>query len=176
MKALAPTQPNRAPANAPGCLRILVKEAGSPRLTAGGADNFDETVVIAQMRGEAPVRFAARVIERIDTLGHSGHRLSAATLQTGARYDAATNVARRSILVALVRQGSSAGGMSEVLLEAPSDAGSDGSSELLALVGDLLQLPECDALPVRLRFQGLVERSAEVDSGVFWPAPRGDAD
>lgn len=176
MKAFAPTHPHRSPATSPGRLHILVKEAGSPQLTAGSADNFDETVVIAQMRGEAPVRFAARAIERIHALGHSGHRLSAATLQTGPRYDAATNVARRSILVALVGEGSSRGGMSEVLLEAPSDAGREGSSELLALVGDLLQLPECDALPVRLRFQGLVEPSAEADSGVFWSVPRRHAD
>jgi hypothetical protein len=176
MKALAPTPPHHSPATSPGRLRVLVKETGSPRLTAGGADSFDETVVIAQMRGEAPVRFAARALERIEALGRSGHRVSAATLQTGARYDAATNMARRSVLVALLRRGTSGGGMSEVLLEAPSDAGSEGSSELLALVGDLLQLPECDAVPVRLRFQGLVERSAEADSGVFWMAPRRDAD
>jgi hypothetical protein len=176
MKAPVPAKALRSASNTPGCLRILVKEAGSARLTSGDADSFDETVVIAQMRGEAPVRFAARAIERINALGRSGHRLSAATLQTGARHDAATNVARRSILAALVGQGSARGGMSEVLLEAPSDAGSEGSSELLALVGDLLQLPECDTLPVRLRFQGLVERSAEADSGVFWLAPRRRAD
>jgi hypothetical protein len=173
MKALAPAKVSRSPKNAPGRLRILVKEAGSSQLTSGGADGFDETVVIVQMRGEAPVRFAARAIERIAALGRSGHRLSAATLQTGARHDAVTNVARRSILVALVGQGRAGGRMSEVLLEAPSDAGSEGTAELLALVGDLLQLPECDELPVRLRFQGQVDRSAEADSGVFWLAPAG---
>jgi hypothetical protein len=176
MKALVPSKLHRSAADAPGSIRILVKEAGSSRLTSGGADAFDETVVVAQMRGEAPVSFAARAIERITALGRSGRRLSAATLQTGARHDPATHMARRSILMTLVDQGSRAGGMSEVLLETPSDVGGEGSAELLDLVGDLLQLPECDELPVRLRFQGLVERAPEADSGVFWLAPSDRAD
>lgn len=172
MKALPSTKLHHA-AGAARRVRILVKEAGSSRLTSGGADAFDETVVIAQMRGEAPVRFAARAIERITALGRSGRRLSAATLQTGERHDPPTNLARRSILVALLEQGSSSGGaMSEVLLEASSDARGEGSAELLALLDELLQLPERNALPVRLRFQGALEPSPEVDSGVFWLAPQ----
>lgn len=176
MKALAPSKLHRSVADAARSIRILVKEAGSSRLNSGGADAFDETVVVAQMRGEAPARFAARASERIAALGRSGRRLSAATLQTGGRHDLAAQVARRSILMTLLEQGSRAGGMSEVLLETPSDAGGQGSAELLDLVGDLLQLPECDELPVRLRFQGLVEPAPEADSGVFWLAPSDCAD
>lgn len=171
MKPLASTKLHQA-AGAARRVRILVKEAGSSRLNSGGADGFDETIVIAQMRGESPLRFAARAVERITALGRSGRRISAATLQTGERHDPATNVARRSILVALLGQGIGRGGaMSEVLLEAPCDARGAGSAELLALADELLQLPECDALPVRLRFQGTVEPSPEVDSGVFWRVP-----
>jgi hypothetical protein len=170
MKALA--SPKLHPAGAARRVRILVKEAGSSRLNSGGADAFDETVVIAQMRGEAPARFAERAIERVNALGKSGRRLGAAILQASERHDPATSVARRSILVALLIQGSKQGGaMSEVLLEAASCADSEGSAELLALVGELLQLPECDTLPVRLRFQGPSEPAPEIDSGVFWLAP-----
>jgi hypothetical protein len=173
MKALAR---NKVPStSARGRFRLLIKEAGSSPLTSGGADAFDETVVIAQMKGETPVSFAQRAIERITGLQRAGRRLSAATLQTGTRHDPATSVARRSILVALLNEAGLGAAMSEVLLEAACDAGSESAGELLSLVDELLQLPECDALPVRLRFEGLAEPSPEADSGVFWAPPSGSS-
>jgi hypothetical protein len=151
--------------------RVLVKEAGSPPLTSGGAEAYDQTVVIAQMKGESPPHFTARVLERVTSLARSGRRLCAATLQAGDRHDAATTLARRTMLLALLEQAGRVGSISEVLLEARGSAASAGSTELLTLVDELLQRPECDRVPVRLRFQGPTPAAPEADSGVFWVIP-----
>jgi hypothetical protein len=170
MKANA-TRPRLVPSNAADRFRVLVKEAGSSPLTSGGSEAYDQTVVIAQMRGESPLNFTERVLERVASLARSGRRLCAATLQAGDRHDAATIVARRTMLLALLEQAARVGGISEVLLEAHGAAAGPGSAELLTLVDELLQRPECDALPVRLRFQGAGPAAPEADSGVFWVVP-----
>jgi hypothetical protein len=151
--------------------RLLIKEAGSAPLTSGGAEAFDETIVIAQMKAEAPAQFAERVLERVAALGRSGHRLSSAILQAGQQEDATLTAARRSLLLALVTEARRVGDIAEVLLETGGTVASPGAGELLQLVEQLLQLPECDAVPIRVRFQGAVEPGPELDSGVFWLPP-----
>lgn len=171
MKVNAATRPRLVPHSAEDRFRVLVKEAGSSPLTSGGAEAYDQTVVIAQMKGESPLNFTARVLERVALLSRSGRRLCAATLQAGDRQDPATLVARRTMLLALLEQAGRVGGISEVLLEARGAAAGPGSAELLTLVDELLQRPECDAVPVRLRFQGTSPAAPETDSGVFWVVP-----
>ena len=171
MKANTASRPRVVQRGASDRFRVLVKEAGSSPLTSGGAEAYDQTVVIAQMKGESPSSFTARVLERVTLLARSGRRLCAATLQASDRHDCATLVARRTMLLALLREAGQGGGISEVLLEARGSAASAGSAELLVLVDELLQRPECDAVPVRLRFQGTVEAAPDADSGVFWVVP-----
>lgn len=166
MKSLPSLRHLPSPLSAPGQLRVLVKEAGSPKLTVGGADAFDETVVIAQMKGESAAAFAERAVERIETLGRSGKRLSAATLQTGLQHDDEVGAARRAIILALLGY-DRRGDISEVLLEAITSKPND-HHHLLLLVDELLRLPQPAALPVRLRFREADDAMLEADSGVFW--------
>lgn len=151
--------------------RLLVKETGSLPLESGSAEAFDETVVIAQMKGESAESFAQRSLDRFATLGRSGRQLGSVTLQVGTAHDAATCALRRSVLLALLENLALVSGASEVLLEAPSSLGAEEQQALLSLVDDLLQLPQCATLAVRLRFRDAPEATPEIDSGVFWLAP-----
>lgn len=159
-------------ANESARLRLLVKEVGSLPLESGSAEAFDETVVIAQMKGESPESFAERTLERFAALTRSGRRLGAVTLQVGTANDALACSLRRASLLALVKNSALSACASEILLEAPATLQADEHQALLALVDDLLQLPECAKLAVRLRFHAVCEAAPEADSGVFWLAPR----
>ena len=152
-------------------LRVVVKEAGSLPLATQNAGAFDETIIIAQMNGEAEAEFAERVIERFKSIGRSRRRLCAATLQVGAVHDAETTERRRTLLVALMKQASASGEASELVVEAPSSLGAEGHEGLLSLVDDLLQRPECATLHVRLRFLAAGDVTPDADSGVFWLPP-----
>ncbi len=104
-------------------LRVLVKESGSAPLTAGGADTYDETVVIAQVNGEAPATFAERAVERVDALLRSGRSPSAVSLQAGPLHGAEVHESRAKLLGHFMRRGS----LTEVALEAESASARDGS-------------------------------------------------
>lgn len=159
-------------ARSPARLRVLVKEAGSPRLDCGGAEGYDETVIIAQMKGESPAEFSERALERLEALARSGKALCAITLQTGIHHDRATSAARAAILTALAAYARRGGSLAELLVEAAS-TGADDRSQLMGLVDQLLTLPEGEALPVRLRFREVAVLPEDADSGVFWVSPKG---
>ena len=152
-------------------VRVLVKEVGSPRLQSMSAEAFDETVVISQMKGESRESFTERSLERFQSLARAGRRLASVTLQVGATHDARAGELRRSLLLALLERRQLGPGPTDVLLEAPAKLGSDEHESLLALVDDLLQLPESAALSVRLRFSESVDPQEDADSGVFWLKP-----
>ena len=162
----------RKPANESARLHLLIKEVGSPMLESGSAEAFDETIVIAQMKGESQSSFTERTLERFAAMTRSGRRLGAVTLQVGSQHDELTCSLRRSALGALLKDRALSAGASEILLEAPATLPGDAHQVLLALVDDLLQLPECATLAVRLRFHTVREAAPDGDSGVFWVTPR----
>jgi hypothetical protein len=172
MKTVAAVKQVASVASQGACVRLLIKEVGSPRLESGSAEAFDETVVISQMKDESRESFTERSLDRVASLARSGRRLGAITLQVGTAHDARAGELRRSLLLALLESQQLATGPTEVLVEAPAKLGSDEHQALLALVGDLLQVPENAPLSVRLRFTENVEPEPDADSGVFWLSPR----
>ena len=171
MRSVAALQ-SRNRANESARLRLLVKEVGSPLLESDSAEAFDETVVIAQMKGESPPSFAERTLARFAALTRSGRRLGAVTLQVGTQHDAQATSLRRSSLLTLLKNRALSASATEILLEAPATLQGEEHGALLALVDDLLQLPECATLAVRLRFHTVSDGAPDTDSGVFWVTPR----
>jgi hypothetical protein len=156
-------------------LRCVVIESGSFPLTQAGAEDFDETLVIAQMRGEPAAVFAQRALARIASIERAGRRFDAATVLTGDGDDAATLAARRLIVLGLSTHGSANGGMTELLLTARPKASLEVRFGLLGLVEEVLGSSNGPQVPVRLRFGEPAQRGPEPRSGVFHSMPRGRA-
>jgi hypothetical protein len=145
-------------------MRCVVVESGSGQPTR--ADGFDETVVIAQMRDEAPLAFAQRVIERIAAVERSGRRFESAAVLAGEQRDRAAQAARRLVVLALSAHARARGGMSELTLASVDGAEPGRSAELFQLTEELMALPNAEAIPVRVRF-GLAIAGAQRQSGIF---------
>lgn len=145
-------------------IRCVVIESGSGRPTQ--ADGFDETLVVAQMRDEAPLAFAERVIDKIAAIERSGRRFESATVIAGDKHDRATQAARRLVVLALSAHARARGGMSDLTLASVGGAEPERSAELFQLAEELMQLPKADSIPVRVRF-GLGVARAPRPSGVF---------
>jgi hypothetical protein len=151
-----------------------VIESGSFPLTQAGAEDFDETLVIAQMREESAIVFAQRALARIASVERSGRRFDGATVLTGDCEDATALAARRLIVLGLSMHGR-AHGMSELLLSARPKASLEVRVGLLGLVEEVLASSNGDQVPIRLRFGEPAQRVPEPRSGVFHSIPRGRA-
>lgn len=146
--------------------RFLIKETGSPLLTASASEQADQTVVVAQMRDERPTDFALRALERLAAVERAGRRFESAAVHTGTRHDSEALAARRLMVWGLASHAQVHGGLNELVLEANEQTPAPARESLLGLVDDLIS-----AVPVRLRFVEAQAVSKAEDSGVFWHAP-----
>jgi hypothetical protein len=145
---------------------FLIKETGSPLLTASASGHADQTVVVAQMRDERPTDFALRALERLAAVERAGGHFESAAVHTGTRHDAEALAARRLMVWGLATHAQVHGALNELVLEANEQTPAPARDSLLGLVDDLIS-----AVPVRLRFVHSQPVSEPEDSGVFWQAP-----
>lgn len=148
--------------------RLMVVERGASAFTRESAEQFDETVAIAQLRSELPAEFAERCLQRLATAERSGRGFDAAMLFTGSDPDEAASAARRLIALGIAAH-AEATSLSELVVMTAS-ASSALRDQLIDLVDELLLSGERKALPVRLCFAQPTS-TAESDSGVFWTMP-----
>lgn len=146
--------------------RFLIKETGSPLLTASASAQADQTVVVAQMRDERPTDFALRALERLAAMERAGRYFESAAVHTGTRHDPEALAARRLMVWGLASHARVYEALSELVLEAHDQTPAPARENLLGLVDDLIS-----AVPVRLRFVQSQPMSEAEDSGVFWHAP-----
>ena len=64
-------------------LRCVVLEQGALPFLPGDAEDFDETVVVAQLADERPEVFAQRMLARLAWAARAGKIFGAATVVTG---------------------------------------------------------------------------------------------
>lgn len=151
----------------PGRVRCVVLERGATPLTQLGSDEFDQTIVIAQMGGEAPLAFAQRATSRIASLERSKRPFESATLLTGDAHDPAAKAARRLIVLGLAAAARAHGKLIELHLTAPPKAGQQVRAELLGLVEEIWASSGGKPIPVRLRFGAQLDAPDAPRSGVF---------
>ncbi len=118
-------------------IRCVVLESGSLLLTDTDAENFDHTIVIAQMQDEPPAAFAERTLERVAGLERSGRRFEAATILTGNHHDGPAQAARRRIVLSLAAHLLPTPG-AKLTLRAARDTAPDDRAELLDLAADVM--------------------------------------
>lgn len=133
-------------------LRCVIIESGSLPLAEAGSEGYDETIVIAQMQGELPAEFAARVSERLAVLERVGKDFESKVLLIGNRHDQEASGSRREIIAGLSRRDRARCGTSELTLMIDHDSGADQRAELLALAEAAMALPNAELMPIRLRF------------------------
>ena len=147
--------------------RLLIVESGACALSREGAERFDETVAIAQLRDEPPVELAHRVLARVASVERSYVGFDAATLFVGAATHPAAASARRLMALAVAAHAATTSRLSElVVVVASSHATDELREQLLDLTDDLMLNPE-QPLSVRVCFAA-TQAAAEPDSGVFW--------
>lgn len=147
--------------------RLMVVESGASVFTREGAEQFDETVAIAQLQGERPGEFAERCLHRIASAERAGRGFRAAMLFTSARHDQASADARRLIALGIAQHAESAAELSELVVVTAPTAEPQLRDELLDLVDELLLCSDRRPLPVRICFTERQDQP-EQDSGVFW--------
>lgn len=146
-------------------VRCVVRELGASGDIPRGGDELDQTVVLAQMQGEAPLPFAQRVLDRIASLERTGRHFEAALVTTGDLDDHPTRAARSRIVLGLAAHARAHGGISELRLSAPADAGPPRRAELLGLVEEVWALGGERPIPIRVSFDD--SAPAEEQSGIF---------
>jgi hypothetical protein len=150
--------------------RLLIVEQDSSPLPGEGSADFDETLAIAQLRGELPVAFAQRTLQRLAMAERSGRQFGAAILLAGRRNDAEQLAARRLIAEGLTNHGRAHSGTFELSLEAEADASAQARAALLQLAGELTVSADPGSVAVRLRFGRPSVAPAELKSGT-WTKP-----
>jgi hypothetical protein len=150
--------------------RLLIIEQETSPLRGEGSGEFDETLAIAQLRGELPVAFAQRTLHRLASAERSGRQFGAAVLLAGRRDDAAAVSARRLIAEGLARHGERIGATFELSLEAEADASASARAALLQLAGEIASSGQPGHVAVRLRFGRDSAPPAEEKSGT-WSKP-----
>lgn len=163
LRVRAPSSPQR--------LRLLVVEQGASPMRRDGSDEFDETLVVAQLPAESPTAFAQRILQRLALAERAGRHFEAALLLTGGHHDPATSAARRLLALGLAAHGTSRANPCALQLEALPSAGQQARATLLALVEEVASVTERGAAPVRLRFGQASPTTAEPTSGIFWSVP-----
>ena len=147
--------------------RLLIVESGACALSREGAERFDETVAIAQLREEPPDELAHRVLARVASVERSQMAFDAATLFVSAATGPAAASARRLMALAIAANAARSARLNELLVVVTSPDPSDALREqLLDLVDDLRLNPD-QPLSVRVCFAA-THAAAVPDSGVFW--------
>jgi hypothetical protein len=147
-------------------VRCVVVEQGAPPFLPGDAEDFDETVVVAQLVDERPEVFAQRMLARLAWAARSGKVFRTAIVVTKASASPESLAARRRIVLAFAAHAEANGGMVEIALRARSSATLEERFELLGLVEEVLGVCRGSLAPVRLRFGESIEHADE-RSGVF---------
>lgn len=150
--------------------RLLLVESGATVFTREGAEQYDETVAIAQLSGEEPDEFAERCLQRIAAAERSGHAFHAAMLFTSKHHDAALASARQLIALGVAEHAERVSQLNELLVVTAPNAEPALREELLELADDLLLCDERRPLSVRICFTE-PQQPIEQDSGVFWTLP-----
>lgn len=150
--------------------RLLIVEQEASPLHGEGSGDFDETLAIAQLRGELPVAFAQRTLQRLAAAERSGRQYGAAVILAGRRNDAAAVAARRLIAGGLAGHGQAHCATFELSLEAEADASAQARAALLQLAGELTTSGEPGRVAVRLRFGRASAPPPEIKSGT-WSKP-----
>jgi hypothetical protein len=150
--------------------RLLIVEQEASPLPGDDSADFDETLAIAQLRGELPVAFAQRTLQRLALAERSGRRFGSAMILAGRRNDAEQLAARRLIAEGLAIHGRGHSGTFELSLEAEADASAQARAALLQLAGELTVRAAPGSVAVRLRFGRPSAAPAEVKSGT-WTKP-----
>jgi hypothetical protein len=133
-------------------LLLLVKEAGSEPLTPVLCDRFDKVVVVVQLAGEPPIRFAQRVLERLVTIERSGERIESARLLLRQSTGPADRASRRLVALGLATHAVVHRDLAELVLERPTRTAPGEQAELFELAEELmLAMPGGVPLPVRVR-------------------------
>jgi len=158
-------------ASSPQRLRLLVVEQGASPMRRDGSDEFDETLVVAQLPTESPSAFAHRILERLALAERAGRHFEAAVLLTGRHHDALASAARRLLVLGLAAHGASHATPCALQLDALPSASAHAREALLALVEEVASVNERGAAPVRLCFGATGPTSSEPTSGTFWSVP-----
>ena len=119
-------------------------ETGSLLLTDADAENFDHTLVIAQMQDESPGAFAERTLERIAGVERSGRRFDAVTILAGDHHDGPAQAARRRIVLSVAAHLLPNRG-AKLTLRAARETAPDDRAELLDLAADVMGYRGLDA-------------------------------
>lgn len=167
----------KAAVSAPEVIRCVVIESGSLRLTDSDAENFDQTIVIAQMQDEPAAAFAERALERIANVERSGRRCASATLLAGNQHEGAAQAARRRVVLGLTAHVQPTPGSGKLTLRAALETAPEHRAELLDLAADVMAYrgvslsgAEPEPVGVRLRFDEGVPESRR-QSGTFHAIP-----
>lgn len=170
----------RRPPAAAESIRCVVLESGSLPLTDSDAENFDHTIVIAQMQDEPAAAFAERTLERIAAVERSGRRFTSATLSAGKQHEPPEQAARRRVVLSLARHlhaAQVAHGTARLTLRAARETAPEHRAELLDLAADVMAYPNdapsgitSEPIAVRLRFDEGVPESRR-QSGTFHAIP-----
>jgi hypothetical protein len=148
----------------------MLVESGAVAFNREGAEQFDETVAIAQLTGEEPDEFAERCLQRIASAERANHCFHAVILFTSKHHTPELASARRLIALGVAEHAESMRQLNELMVVTAPTAEPELRDELLDLVDDLLLCNERRPLSVRICFSE-PQPQAELDSGVFWRLP-----
>jgi hypothetical protein len=164
----------RAPYQPRDRVQLIVVELGAAPLSRGPCEDFDQTIAITQTHGESPGHFAQRALARLAHAERASGRVQSAVLLTG-HHDAASNAARREIILGLSTHAEAYPGMSELRLQASAGAAAGVRMELLELAGQVTAGAKPSAPPVRIQFGESPYPVSEAKSGVYArPSVSGD--
>jgi hypothetical protein len=145
--------------------RLLVVERGASLLAnqSAEAENFDETVTVAQMRDESCDDFSDRVVRRIGAAAQSAP-FSEALLYVSDVCEPATLSARRLLAIAILAQAEATSGPAGLVVVASANASRAERERLLELTDDLVLGAQSTSLPVRLRFVAALAPAAPLNA------------
>jgi hypothetical protein len=155
-----------APHKAHDRVQLIVVELGSVPLSRVPSEGFDQTIAVTQTHGESPVHFAQRTLARLAHAERANGRVHSAVVLTG-HHDAASNAARRLIVLGLSTHAEAHSGMSELRLQASVSASPAVRMELLELAGQVTACAKPSAPPVRIQFSEAPYPVSEAKSGVY---------
>jgi hypothetical protein len=144
--------------------RLLVVEREALLLASeqASAENFDETVALAQLRDESPEDFADRVARRIGAAAHSAP-FSEAMLCASDTCEHAALSARRLIAIAIAAHAEATSSPPELVVVASASISRGARDRLLELTDDLVLGAAGTSLPVRLRFVATAAPAAALE-------------
>jgi hypothetical protein len=144
-------------------VRLILREDGGARLDSEVMpDGRDETVVIAQIRGESPADAVQRALARISSLERKGRTIESAVILAAPFHDAERSASRALITRALLEHMASSR-QGELLISA-EEADEDAAGDLYELMRSLSTDYSRSGVDVRVRVRP--PRSSPVATGL----------